>query len=102
MHAARARHSCPHTLTSITARQSEQRAIKPHELAMNRRRDCFAGKPAAVHSFKAPTTKKRPYPLAYIFTVIWSYASRSRYVGVLVAKYEEEPSMGLGGALRNN
>ena len=41
-------------MTSLTARQS---AIEPHELAMNRRHDCFAGKPAEVHNFKALTIK---------------------------------------------
>ena len=53
------RSSVPFTPTHtdvITARQS---AIEPHELAMNRRHDCFAGKPAEVHvhNFKALTIK---------------------------------------------
>ena len=38
----------------ITARQS---AIEPHELAMNRWHDCFAGKLAEVHNFKALSIK---------------------------------------------
>ena len=64
---------------------------------MNRLHDCFAGKPAEVHNFKALTIKKC-YSLAYIFFVIRSYASRPGYVGVLVVKYERE-KMRLGVAL---
>ena len=39
---------------------SKLRIIKPHELAMNSRHDCFAGIPAEVHNFKALTINNGP------------------------------------------
>ena len=54
-------------MTICTARQSEVRAIKQHELATNGRNNCLAGKQAELDKFKALTINGRF--LVSIYTV---------------------------------